>query len=206
MRNWITPRCILVVLMLIVAPGAALAHLLLTWAPQELALTRLNREIVSNAQLANMEWEQSRRLRQQEDQLRQWSASANEAARTEWLPRRDREDVFDQLAAALHDESVSIERLTLEEPVLYAAASRSNLLACECVAVECTGDYAGLSVCLDRLMTLDLPIRITHLSWGQGGSALSLSARLQVPFMPEPALQTALADAAGLTEEESDEP
>ena len=37
--------------------------------------------------------------------------------------------------------------LTLEDPALYAAASRTNLLACERVTVECTGDYAALTAC-----------------------------------------------------------
>ena len=45
MRHWLTPRCLLVALLLVAAPGAALAHLLVTWVPTRLALAGLNRSV-----------------------------------------------------------------------------------------------------------------------------------------------------------------
>ena len=207
MRHWLTPRWILIALLLVVAPGAAVGHLLLTWAPGKLAVMGLSRAIVRDARKLDLTWKQSERLREQMHQLEESVASADDNAGPQWLPQRDREGVFDRLAGAFHEPGVSIERMTLDEPVLFTAVSRANLLASECVAVECTGDYAALTRCLDRVLALELPVRFKHLSWGHGQSGLRLAAQIQVPFVPDAPLATFLADRAGLEKEveESDE-
>ena len=45
MRHWLTRRCLLIVLLLVVAPGAALTHLLITWVPGKVALARLDHAV-----------------------------------------------------------------------------------------------------------------------------------------------------------------
>ena len=105
------------------------------------------------------------------------------------------------MAEAFAAGHAALEHLTLEDPALYAAASRTNLLACERVTVECTGDYAALTACLDRIAGLDLPLRIAHLTWGPSGSNLSLALRIDVPFVPDATLGAALANAAKIEEQ-----
>lgn len=197
MRHWLTPRCILVALLLVAAPGAALAHLIVTWAPERLALARLNAEIARNARQLDAEWKQNLALREQLATLRE-SRRKHSAHGPRWLAARNRHAVFDQIAVALRDERVSIEQLTLDEPGLHAAVSRTNLLACERITVLCAGSYAGLTSCLDRIIGLDLPVRFTELSWGRVDTQLSLSLRLEVPFVPDDVLREMLANAAGL--------
>jgi cell division protein FtsB len=201
MRHWLTPRCLLVALLLVAAPGAALAHLLVTWVPTRLALAGLNREIAQYARQFESRHEQSAVLFEQAQRLRDAQQAIDDRSRVAWLPRRDRDAVFDQLADAFGADGAALERLTLEDPALYAAASRTNLLACERVTVECTGDYAALTACLDRIAGLDLPLRIAHLTWGPSGSNLSLALRIDVPFVPDATLGAALANAAKIEEQ-----
>jgi hypothetical protein len=170
------------------------------WVPGHLGLIRLDRELSEQREELKTQCEQCTTLRAQIERLQQ--AAAHDQARPAWLAQRDRHGVFDSLAEAFRDVRVSIERLTLDEPGLYAAVSRSSLLACERITVDCTGDYAGLAVGLDRVAALDLPIRISRLSWGQAGSQLRLSLELEVPFVPDESLRVALADDAGLVEED----
>ena len=205
MREWVTPRCVLVVLLVVVAPGAALAHLLVTWVPGRVEVARLDREIARDTEQLDVEWEQNSRFQQQTDRLRQAAAETRQTSRRSWLPQRDRSRVFDSLAAAFDDDRVSIEQLTLGEPGLHAAVSRSSLLACERVTVLCTGSYAVLATCLDRVVGLDLPLRVAELSWSRAGARLQLSLQLEVPFVPDDPLREALAEAEGLVEED-DEP
>jgi hypothetical protein len=201
-RQWMTPRCILVVLTLVVAPCAALAHLVVVWVPGHFDVARLNLEIAYNTRELDREWEQTSELIECTKQLRQATADEQGTHDRGWLPHRDRDLVFESLADALHDDRVSIERLTIDEPGLFAAVSRSNLLACERVTVSCAGAYSCLTACLDRISALDLPVRITELSWSRNGSTLDLSLKLEIPFVPEESLRLALADAAGLSEKD----
>jgi len=201
MRHWLTPRCLLVALLLVAAPGAALAHLLVTWVPTRLALAGLNRSVAQCAQQFESSHEQSSGLFAQTERLRQAQQALDDPSRQAWLPHRDRDAVFDQLAEAFGSDGAALERLTLEDPALHAAASRTNLLACERVTVECAGDYAALAACLDRIARLDLPLRIAHLTWGPSGSNLSLALRIDVPFVPDATLGAALANAAKIEEQ-----
>jgi len=202
-RHWLTPRCILITLMLVAAPGAALAHLLATWAPTHIEIVRLDREMARDVQQLDAELEQVARLQQQTARL-QDVATATEAW-PDWLPERDQYGVFDRLAEAVRDERVTIEQLALGEPGVYAAAARTNLLACEQVSVLCRGDYAALTACLDRICELDLPVRFKELSWHRADTRLELWLLLEVPFVPDERLRATLAQQAKLLEKD-DEP
>jgi hypothetical protein len=198
MRPWLTPRCILVALLLVVAPGAALAHLLVTWVPARLALTGLSRAVTRQAQEFESSNAHRAALFEQSQRLKAAHEALAERSRAAWLPHRDRDAVFDQLAEVFGTHGAVLEHLTLEDPGLYVAAARTNLLACEHVAVECTGDYAVLAAGLERASELDLPLRIAHLNWGPSDTKLRLSIRFDVPFVPDATLAKALADAAKL--------
>jgi hypothetical protein len=201
-RHWLTPRCLLIVLLLVVAPGAALTHLLITWLPGKVALARLNGAVKDHTGRLDAVCVQTRVLLEQTDQLERSRAALDDPARRAWLPQRDRDGAFDQLAEAFRAADVSLEQMTLAEPALYAAVSRRNLLACERVTIDCTGDYVALAACLDRLVQLDLPLRITRLGWNHSPPQLRLTLQIEVPFVPDDALRTALADAAKLEDKD----
>jgi hypothetical protein len=201
-RHWFTARFILVVLMVVAAPGAALAHLFLTWLPGRVELAQVSHAVWRDAAQLDAEWLQNARFRRESEYLRQAAAAVRGRPGAGWLAQRDPHRVFDHLAEVFSDPRISLEQLTLDEPGLYAAASRRNLLACEQVTVLCTGDYAGLTACLDRLISLDLPMRCEHLSWGLGDERLSLALDLKIPFAPADALRETLADAEGLEEDD----
>jgi hypothetical protein len=78
---------------------------------------------------------------------------------------------------------------------------RNNLLACERINIECTGAYAELAACLDRISALDLPVRMTRLVWSVSDDQLRLNLNADVPFVPDTNLRKQLADAARLPEE-----
>ncbi len=198
MRNWLTPRCLLIVLLLIVAPGAALTHLLITWVPGRVVLARLNSAVRDDAGRLDTLCARTRTLVEQTGQLERDRAGLDDPARRAWLPERDRDGVFDQLADAFRDERVSLEQMTFAEPSLYAALSRRLLLACERVTIDCTGEYSALTACLDRVAGVDLPLRTTRLAWTSSGPVLRLTLQVEIPFVPDDALRTALADAAKL--------
>ena len=204
MRPWLTPRCLLVALLLVAAPGAALAHLLVTWVPTKLALAGVAREVAQCAQRLESSHAQNVALFEQTRRLQETQQVQDDRSRAAWLPQRDRDAVFDRLAEAFHADRVALEHLTLEDPALYAAASRTNLLACERLTIECSGDYAALAECLDRVNGLNLPLRITSLVWGRSGPRLSLTVRIDVPFVPDESLRATLASAAKI--EEKNEP
>jgi hypothetical protein len=186
-------------LLLIAAPGAALAHLLVTWAPDQYEVVKLKREVARHARQLDAELEESIKLQQQTARLQELVAAIE--ARSDWLARRDQHGVFDRLAAALCDPRITIDQLSLGEPTVYAAASRADLLACEQVTLACAGDYGALTACLDRIGALDLPIQFRKLSWHRAGGRLALSVQLQIPFVPDDALRELLADKARLPEE-----
>jgi len=197
-RHWLTPRCLLIVLLLVVAPGAALTHLLITWVPGRVELARLDHIVRDHTERLDAVCTQTRTLLAQLGQLERSRATLDDPAHRAWLPQRDRDGVFDRLADAFRAADVSLEQMTLAEPALYAAVSRQNLLACERVTVDCTGNYAALAGCLDRLAQLSLPLRITRLGWNQSPPQLRLTLHIEVPFVPDDALRTALAEAAKL--------
>ena len=198
MRNWLTPRCLLVVLLLVVAPSAALTHLLITWLPGRVVLAHLDNAVQNDTGRLDALCAHNRTLIEQAGQLERARAGLDQAGQRAWLLQRDRDGVFDQLANAFRDERVSLDQMTFAEPSLYAAVSRRLLLACERITIDCTGDYAALTGCLDRVARLDLPLRPTRLAWVRKESGLRLTLQVEVPFVPDEALRTALADAARL--------
>jgi hypothetical protein len=198
-RDWLTPRCILIVLLLVAAPGAALAHLLVTWAPIQLENIRLDRSVTRYTKRLDAEIKHSTELQQRTAHLQELAQATTRGS--DWLPARDRHGVFDRIAEVLRDQHVTIEQFSLGEPALYAAVSGDNLLACEQVSALCTGDYAALTECVDRIEALDLPVRVSKLSWRRTGERLALALQLEVPFVPDQALCAALADKAGLPKE-----
>jgi hypothetical protein len=198
LRNWLTPRCVLIALLLVVAPGAALTHLFVTWVPGRVTLARLDQSVTDHAQRLDTVCTQTHTLREQTAQLQRCRTTLDDPTHRAWLPQRDRDGVFDQLVDAFRADHVSLEQMTLAEPGLYAAVSRQNLLACERVTIDCLGDYAALAACLDRVAQRELPLRITRLVWSHGPGGLRLTLQIQVPFVPDEALRTALADAARL--------
>ena len=202
MRSWLTPRCLLVVLLLIVAPGAALAHLLLNWVPIQLEIMRLDQAMARDSAALDFEMEQGVVLQQQTAKLREVMEAPN--LQPHWLPRRDREGVFDRLAEAFRQDGVSIEQLTFDQPGFHVAVAYDNLLACERVTVLCTGNYAGLTACLDQLSTLELPLNVRDLTWSRVDDRLLLTMKIDVPFVPDDGLRKKLAEEAGLSEDDDE--
>ena len=160
MRDWLTPRCILVALLLVVAPTMAVTHVLVSWLPARVAVRKMDRQVARAGAQLETELDQAIQLQAEIQRLRQAEADTPES----WLPQRWRDAVFDGLAAALDAPDVDIERLTLEEPGLYAAAARGNLLACERGQITCVGNYEALTACLDRITALPWTVRVTQLA------------------------------------------
>ena len=196
MRHWLNARCLLVTALLVAAPVAALAHLALNWAPARLAVVRLSHTIDQRSQTLVSTATEAERLREQCVTLERRAAAGQ--AGNAWLPHRERDSVFDRLAEAFRDPGVSMDRLTLDEPGLYVATTRTNLLACERALVECTGAYRPLADCLDRLAETGLPLRIVRLNWASNGATLTLGLQIEIPFSPDESLACKLADAARL--------
>jgi hypothetical protein len=192
---------LLVAALLVAAPGAALAHLLYIWLPQRVIVARLNWTTTAQAARLDAVCARTRAVLDQTIELQRCSAALRDPARRAWLPERDRAGVFDRLADNFRADRVSLEQMTMDEPGLYAAVGRSNLLACERVTVHCTGDYAALTECLDRLRGLELPLRITRMTWSGETIPLRLVLQIEVPFVPDDALRTTLADAARLEDQ-----
>lgn len=208
MRHWLTPRVILIASLLLAAPGAALAHLLVAWVPQRLSALRLVRQVRADAEGLDQLWEDARELHEEQARLRALARTLSAETGPRWLPRRDRHRVFERLATAFRDERVALRRLTLGEPELFAVATDPDdgrplgLLACEPAVIVCSGSYAGLTACFDRLSRLELPIRLTELSWGRNAGELRATLQLEIPFLPEGELRRQLAEAAGLEEDD----
>lgn len=196
-----TSRFVLVVLMLVVAPTAALVHLLLSWLPGTVAIARLDYQ----TQAAARDFERvSTELESVEKGIRKLRAAAAQGdrhARAGWLPKQDRQGVLKAVARALDDERVSVEQFTPADPALYAGVSRSVLLACDAITVVCAGEYDALTACLDRLADLEYPKRFAEVGWTRSGQTLRLTVRLEFPFVPDDALRDALADIGGLEDE-----
>lgn len=201
MRAWLTPRCILVVAMLVLAPGAAIAHLLLTWFPGTVAVAALRTAIDRDAARAE---QTSSEIRDVQRQLA--AARAGEQAESQrpvaWLPQRDRYGVLEQLSLAVDEPGVTVEQLAMHEPKLFCAVSRQELLACEKIALRAAGDYVGLTHCLERIANLGLPMRVTAAAWQAAADKVHLVLELEVPFAPDDKLREALADEARLGKSE----
>ncbi len=203
MRNWLTPRCIVVALMLVAAPVAALAHILIALVPGKITEQRLASNVVQSTAALETTWQETSDYTARAVQLEQALADENEdAAAARWMSQRASTMVFDAMAEVFDDPGVSIDQLTFEEPALFGAADRQNLLACERCHIVCMGSYASLTECLDRLNQLTFPLHITDMLWARSGEFLRLELLIEIPFVPDEGLREALADQAGLEEDD----
>ena len=193
----VSKRLVLTTVLLITAPGAAVAFMLLDWAPERIAARRVYADARRDAAAVA---EARARTGVASKQLESLEQAEGEARLAPWLSKRDHDAVSDRFAEAFRHPLLSVDRLTLDEPGLYAAESRDNLLACERATIECTGPYAALTECLDRLFELGLPLRITRLTWTVNGAQMRLAMNVDVPFIPDDPLRTQLATAAKLKE------
>jgi hypothetical protein len=199
-RPWLTSRFVLVALLLVVAPGAALAHLLVNWLPARMSAQRLRAEVAQQSVVLAKACQEQASFSAATARLER-ALQTQEPALPVWLPQRDRDGTFDRFAEALRDDRVTLDRLTFGDPAVYAAVNRNNLLACERINIECTGAYGELATCLDRISALDLPVRVTRLAWSVSDDQLKLNLNTEVPFVPDTNLRKQLADAAHLPEE-----
>jgi hypothetical protein len=198
-KHWLTPRLIVIALLMFGAPAAALGHWLLTWLPGAAAVAQARAGAARRARELNARIVELENARLERAQIERIASGFAETGRsTTWLEQRDKHGVFERLASALVDERVAIERLTLGEPGVYAAAAGANLLACEQVSIECVGDYAALTECLERLEQLELPKRFRRVAWRRENGRLRLEIEIEIPFVPRPALRSSLARSAGL--------
>lgn len=202
LKNWLKPRPALVMVMLFVAPAAALTHLVLNWVPETLAVMGLTDSVHRDRQEVARCCDELECALQDSVRLRALAQQPGAARRAPWLPRREQPFVSNTLAETLQGDDVTVEGLSFEEVALYAAAPETGILACEQVAVTCRGPYAGLTERLDCLIGLDLPLRLTRLSWRRGEGHIDVDLHVQVPFMPDGALEAALRAEAGLEEDD----
>lgn len=200
-REWLTPRLIGVGLTLVVGPLAALAQLAIAWYPQTARVARLDRQVADRVRTLDAECAALARLRDQLLNLEQTLADERRQAPQSWLPARDRDGVFDRIAAAVQTARVVVEELAAGEPTLFGALSRAHLLASERIVIRCTGDYAALTALIDRIAALDLPLTLRELSWERTGEVQSLRLVVLVPFVPDDALRLRLAETAALPRE-----
>ena len=204
-RHWLRPRPLLVILMLVVAPGAALAHLLINWAPESLALNRMTRDLHQHAAALEAYVSALATLQQQTTQMRELADKQSNRIKQQWLGKRAQDDVSEQIADALEGDGVRVDRISFGSPALFAAAEEAGVLACEDVSVACSGSYEGLVLRLDAFEKLDLPCRLTHTAWSRDRGAIEVTLDLQVPFLPEGELDAALRVEAGINEDDDDE-
>ncbi|MGD8451483.1 MAG: hypothetical protein PVJ57_06665 [Phycisphaerae bacterium] len=205
MTHWLRLRPMLVLAMFIAAPAAALAHLMWTWVPQAVAVRHLTSELSSDARSYSASVDELAVLQGHTRRLNELADQNRDSVANLWLPRREHYRVSDTLAETLQGDGVTVTRLTFGEPVLYAADAEAGVLACEQATIVCRGTYAGLSGRLDRLASLDLPLRIVRATWTGDGPEVEVSLDLQVPFVPEGALAELLREEAGFYEDEDDE-
>lgn len=202
MAHWLKPRPLLVLALLFVTPAAAIAHLLITWAPAAYGVYRLAESVEQNQAAFERQAAELERAQQELAHLRELAAEAER--NRGWLPRRDHHRVSNLLGQALQGDGVVLERLAFDEPVLYAAAPDAGVLACEEVTAVCRGPYAGLVARLDALDHLGVPVRVTYASWKRAEHDVELELELQVPFVPEGELAQRLSEEAGLEEAEDE--
>lgn len=204
MANWLRPRPLMVMALLLAAPVGAIAHLMITWAPGALTVKRITDALVPGARSVTADIQQLAQVQADTARLERLAAQHSAAAPTHWLPQRDRNGVSDTLAGTLQGGGVVVAQLQFDEASLYAATSEGELLACENVVLVCRGSYAGLADCLDRLHALELPVRITNMTWQRDETNVELTLAVQVPFVPEGELEAALQEEAGIEDEEDE--
>lgn len=196
---WLLRRHALKAALLALPPLLLLAHVTLRWGPVAVARAQTRAELDQ----CTRDYEQ---VRAEQAQLQLGLARLLNALKSDdsanavpWLPQQDSDRTFDAVAAAWTAPHVAIEQLRIEPAELFAAHDPNALLALESVHVSATGDYAGIAACLDRMMDIDLPLRVRELSWSRHGGTLRFEGVFGVAFEPQGALREALAAKAAAT-------
>ena len=192
-----TPYLLLLAL-LIGAPLAAMLPLFVSWLPAQIRAARLKSNVETLSARIASDSRAVRALRARIDIARRERAERQDAAEARWLSHRDERSVFDHCAAALSGAPVTVKRLVIEPPRLFAGKSRANLLAADRVEAVCSGDYAALTQCLDALAAVAIPLRCSELIWRRQGREQELRLTLDAPFVPDAALAAELAERSDL--------
>jgi len=202
-QPWLTPRCVLLLLLLVGAPVAALAHALIAWVPATVVVARLQRQTARDAAETEAQWRECRRIQQEMTRLRAIAAEHRRRTVPPCLPERQSHAVCEKLGKTLSDDRILVQKLKLDAPRLYAVVPPRDVVACEDITIECRGDYPALTGWLDRMAGLDVPVRFKRIAWRRERGRLTLTTRVEVPFVADPALRAALVGEAEL--EETDE-
>ncbi len=109
MRPWLTPRCVLLLLLLVGAPVAALAHALIAWVPATVVVARLQRQMACDAAEIEAQWRECRRIQQEMTRLRAIAAEHKEQTAPPCLPERQSHAVCEKLGKTLSDNGIEAE-------------------------------------------------------------------------------------------------
>lgn len=200
MRPWLTPRCVLLLLLLVGAPVAALAHALIAWVPATVVVARLQRQTARDAAETEAQWRECGRIQQEMTRLRAIAAEHRRQTAPPCLPERQSHAVCEKLGKTLSDDRILVQKLKLDAPRLYAVVPPRDVVACEDITIECRGDYPALTGWLDRMAGLDVPVRFKRIAWRRERGRLTLTTRVEVPFVADAALRAALVGEAELKE------
>ena len=198
MRHWFKVRPIVVMVLLFAAPLGAIAHLMVTWAPQTIAVRRLAYAIPEQTNALTQNVQALEQVRSTTARLQALATEHGGPGQRRWLPEPCHNEISNTLAATLQGRGIVVEDLTFDEPALYTATADGDVLACECVSARCRGSYTNLTAALDRLSHEDLPLSITQLEWQRNDSDVTVTLHLRIPFVPDAQLDAALRDEAGL--------
>jgi hypothetical protein len=191
---------VVLLLLLIGAPAAALAHALIAWLPTTVVVVRLQRQTARDVAEAEAQWRECHRIQQEMTRLRTIAVEHQEQTAPPCLPERQSHTVCEKLGKTLSDERVLVRKLKLDAPGLCAVVPPRDVVACEDITIECCGDYRALTRCLDRMAGLDVPVRFKRIAWRRERGQLMLTARVEVPFVAGAALRAALVGEAELEE------
>lgn len=193
-RSSLRAPYLLLVALLIGAPLVALLPLLLNWLPSRLRAAELKDSVhglSSRIALRNVEISTLRaRIAIARNNIMRQRIGEN----GRWLAQRDARAVFERCAAAVTGAPVTVRKLVLGQPRLYAGASRDNLLAADRIEAVCSGSYSDLTQCLDALAELALPLRFSEVTWRRQGREQQLRLVLDAPFVPNETLAALLGE------------
>ena len=189
---------LLLLALLIGAPVVALLPLLLNWLPARIQAARLKGSVDALSRRISSRAAQVNALRARITIARNDIARLRLGEEGRWLPQRDERTVFDRCAAAVTGAPVTVRKLVLGEPRLYAGVSRGNLLAADRIEAVCSGAYSDLTQCLDALAELGLPLRFSEVTWRRQGREQQLRLVLDAPFVPDEPLATLIGEQSDL--------
>lgn len=198
LRSELRTPYLLLLALLIGGPLAAMIPLFVGWLPAQLRALRLKANVETLSARIASDSREVQGLRAKIEIARRERNDRQGAETARWLSQRDERSVFDHCAAALSGAPVTVKRLALEPPRLFAGQSRENLLAADRVVAVCSGDYAGLTQCLDALAEVAIPLHCSDLTWRRQGRAQELRLALDVPFVPDAELAAKLAERSDL--------